>query len=501
MKKRRNKKRPTRGCSVALCVYAAGRRRVRGFVAPGCCCAELRVRVEGGGTRICQGDPTWDAGGGCRGAAGFVEPLAVPVAEWGPGLLPIAGPVASQTRSGAAATAAATTTATATATATVAAAAAVWASAASAAGLGAAAAATQRPSTVHVGANSSRCSDSGPGTVASPVCTIPRAVAMCRGLRRAAKIGGGGGGEAGARCTVVVLGGGMHRVSRTVELTGADSGLAIVAGVPGAVVSGASLLALPGDPGWRAVRAVGSPAEALTLWRLPAPAGTYGKAPKVDTLYVDGVRAIQSRWPNADPEVDKFPVGYITRSSLGAQQWVPPRQLPPNATTYIAYPGINRTDFKDIFTDYRGGVGGHCRHFTAPFSYWCAATSRTPTRGTTTCRQGCGSSRRTSRTRRTAPCTAPWLQRGGPSTGQTGGLKSPTRGRAEGSRVPPRSTFPGAVSRARGGRALGRSGSSRIAPRSSMPPGSFGTTRQTRRCCKWHGTTRRRRGRCLSTHA
>ena len=27
---------------------------------------------------------------------------------------------------------------------------------------------------------------------------------------------------------------------------------------------------------------------------------------------------------------------------------------------------------QDIFTDYRGGVGGQCSHFSPPFSYWCS---------------------------------------------------------------------------------------------------------------------------------
>ena len=57
---------------------------------------------------------------------------------------------------------------------------------------------------------------------------------------------------------------------------------------------------------------------------------------------------------------------------MASNSWVPPLKGWGANVTYIEYPEINRTDFKDIFTGYQGGVGGQCSHFSPPFSYWCS---------------------------------------------------------------------------------------------------------------------------------
>ena len=93
-------------------------------------------------------------------------------------------------------------------------------------------------------------------------------------------------------------------------------GLAIVGAGHGVVVSGASVL----RGAWERLRSVGNATAKLGLWRLSVP--DYGPSPAVDTLYVDGVRAIQARYPNADPEHDRYPTGYIMQGSMAGDQWV-----------------------------------------------------------------------------------------------------------------------------------------------------------------------------------
>jgi hypothetical protein len=205
------------------------------------------------------------------------------------------------------------------------------------------------------GGTPSSCSDSGPGSLQQPFCSVLGGVIACRRVLST------------TTSCAVVLANGTHRLNATIELTAADSGLAVVGGGAGATVSGASLVGGSSSGAvWQRVRSL---PNGTALWKLAAP--DYGPAPPSDTLYVDGKRAIQARFPNADPETDKFPKGYVTKTpSSIAQEWVAPTYVPPS--TPISYPSINRTDFKDEFTNYRGGVGGPCAHFSPPFSYWCA---------------------------------------------------------------------------------------------------------------------------------
>lgn len=57
------------------------------------------------------------------------------------------------------------------------------------------------------------------------------------------------------------------------------------------------------------------------VWKTTLPQGT----PQINGLLVDGVRAIRARYPNANPEVDKFPIGYIS----SVNEWLPPRDYGP----------------------------------------------------------------------------------------------------------------------------------------------------------------------------
>ena len=193
------------------------------------------------------------------------------------------------------------------------------------------------------------CSDSGPGSEQVPFCTVKSGVHACR----AAPSGG----------CALILREGTHRLVDTILLTPEDSNLTI-AGYPGehAVVSGTKLI----DSGtWHKVEQVmhGDGDDAVTVWRAPV-----GDLLSVETLLVDGVRAIPARYPNADPETDKFPIGYISSST----KWLPPSQLGDPKYIEVNSSATFRPSYRSLFQDYRGGVGGQCSHYDPPFSYWCA---------------------------------------------------------------------------------------------------------------------------------
>lgn len=209
-----------------------------------------------------------------------------------------------------------------------------------------AAAAAAASKTLHVSAGTD-CDDTGVGSQSKPFCTIAHAVVACRG-------------HGSGRCAVL-LGSGIHRLNETIQLGAADSRLMIVgAAAGGSVISGST----PITSHWDKVKTLGGN---LTLWKT----ALLAHAPStIDTLLVDGIRAIQARFPNADPELDKFPIGYVLKGG----QWLPPKEM--GEPTYIEYPQINRTSFRSLFKDFRGGVGGQCGHFTPPYSYWCAETTQ-----------------------------------------------------------------------------------------------------------------------------
>ena len=105
---------------------------------------------------------------------------------------------------------------------------------------------------------------------------------------------------------------------------------------------------------------------------------------QIDALRVDGLRATRARFPNADPEFDQFPKGYVTAKT----QYMPPKfTWGTNETVELkgAYPQVNSTPGewtdkaygKDYFAGaYRIGSGGGCSYLTPPHSYWCQPDGR-----------------------------------------------------------------------------------------------------------------------------
>jgi len=109
----------------------------------------------------------------------------------------------------------------------------------------------------------------------------------------------------------------------------------------------------------------GRQGAAMNVWSAPlsAPGG-------VRALRVNGVSAVRARWPNADPEVQQFPIGW---HPTGGETWHKPRPpampLVPVAVTNAAIALRNSSEN----AVYSGAIGGPCENFDPPFSYWCAA--------------------------------------------------------------------------------------------------------------------------------
>lgn len=186
------------------------------------------------------------------------------------------------------------------------------------------------------------CSDHSPGSEAKPFCSVLKGVLACRAVGKCA----------------VFLREGVHRLNETIVLGPADSGL-VIAGYEGenAVISGTTPLEVSA---WQKVSDEGE----ITIWKVPVTT----RPAAIETLLVDGVRAIPARYPNADPEIDRFPIGYVQSET----EWSAPAALGPSS--YIRYNGSEmfRPSYRSLFQDFRGGVGGQCAHYDPPFSYWCA---------------------------------------------------------------------------------------------------------------------------------
>jgi hypothetical protein len=105
---------------------------------------------------------------------------------------------------------------------------------------------------------------------------------------------------------------------------------------------------------------------------------------QIEALRVDGLRATRARFPNADPEFDQFPKGYVTTPT---DYTAPQFTWGTNTTVELkgAYPQVNSTPGewtdkaygKDYFAGaYRIGSDGGCSYLTPPHSYWCQPEGR-----------------------------------------------------------------------------------------------------------------------------
>jgi hypothetical protein len=83
-------------------------------------------------------------------------------------------------------------------------------------------------------------------------------------------------------------------------------------------------------------------------------------------LQLNGLRCTRARFPNANPETDLFPVGWIPN----AANWIPPHTYPA-ATTYTLPTPTRPTGV--AFQQFTIATGGACSVFDPPQSYWCSS--------------------------------------------------------------------------------------------------------------------------------
>jgi hypothetical protein len=155
-------------------------------------------------------------------------------------------------------------------------------------------------------------------------------------------------------------------------LTAEDNGLSIKAfsGEQPILSGGVQLSDLQWTPAGQKHEVQLSPAQLATL-----PAG-------IPALRINGKRVTRARFPNADPERDMFPIGYIS----GKTNWRPPVYPPYNVpdskpctssqqcgvSTNLTVDSAVQDDWKGIFENYTVGVGGACEVFEPPRSPWCS---------------------------------------------------------------------------------------------------------------------------------
>lgn len=163
--------------------------------------------------------------------------------------------------------------------------------------------------------------DSNAGTEAAPFQSISRGVDACQAARQRS---GSFTGKA-YPCSVLLRDTAPFILSSTLALGAENSGLSIEA-FPGEhpVISGAT--PLPLSTVWSPWR----PGKGTNVWVTRA---SLDATP--GSLFVDGLRMIHARWPNANPETDLIPVGYSN-----ATTWQAPRASGPPVV--VPLPAITR---------------------------------------------------------------------------------------------------------------------------------------------------------------
>lgn len=89
---------------------------------------------------------------------------------------------------------------------------------------------------------------------------------------------------------------------------------------------------------------------------------------KFTGLRKNGMRMSPARFPNANPEVQVYPIGYLTSDT---SDWLAPKISPkPNPAKLVDVDVPNR-DWDAYFSNYGGGINGTCAIYDPPFSFWC----------------------------------------------------------------------------------------------------------------------------------
>jgi hypothetical protein len=202
-------------------------------------------------------------------------------------------------------------------------------------------------------------SDAASGSLAAPFRTIERGVAACRAAASSATLASG--------CTVFFRAG-VYELAGPVLLTAADSGLALRA-FPGDErpwISGGTTL---GKLAWQPAAG----ARAANTWRASLagaslPVTRPGEA--IPGLRFGGRRFIRARWPNADPETQRF-------GSTVTPAWIAPPPLGEPPPTWISQEAFRNDTTnaaaQNFSLGYDPSPGSGCSFYSPPAGYQCGA--------------------------------------------------------------------------------------------------------------------------------
>ena len=206
--------------------------------------------------------------------------------------------------------------------------------------------------------------DAASGTMGAPLQTLRAALARVRLARNGT-----------TTPASILLRAGTYRLGQSLVLGHHDSNLTIAAyGVEEAIVSGATLLSglrwRPSPPGHAATLPSTQAAQLSSTPLGPMPA-----------LRVRGQRATRARYPNANPELDLFPTGYIHEKTSWLPPVYPPYSVPGSArcnSRTLCGPSANVTitappeEWHGMYQRYEMGYGGACTVYDPPRSPWCS---------------------------------------------------------------------------------------------------------------------------------
>ena len=210
--------------------------------------------------------------------------------------------------------------------------------------------------------------DSAAGTLSAPLRTIHGALGIIRARRPSL-----------AMLATIVLRQGTYLLGTTLRLSHLDSHLRITAYEGEAVnVSGAVRLSPlqwtrdASKPGLYVARLSRAHAAALTT---DSPHGPMA------ALRLSGRRVTRARYPNANPELDLFPTGYIADKTSWLTPTYPPYNQPASRpcaggvqcgqSTNVSLPAPS-DEWHGMYQSYEQGYGGACEVFDPPRSPWCA---------------------------------------------------------------------------------------------------------------------------------
>ena len=205
-------------------------------------------------------------------------------------------------------------------------------------------------------------SDSNEGSIGAPMLTLHAALNATRRLRRA---------KPAAATAAILLRAGTYHLATTLRLEPADSHLHIGSyNGEAAVVSGGALLrGLEWAPWPKRSGVYVADVSSMAL-----PDG-------IPALRVHGRRVTRARYPNADPELDLFPKGWITDATKWRAPVYPPYNVPASATcephtqcgaSYTKAIPAPDSEWHGMYQVYSEGYGGACSVYDPPRSPWCS---------------------------------------------------------------------------------------------------------------------------------